>query len=117
MASSAGTAAKDGAMYAHSAAVTWEQSEAKHDAATNSAASTPERLVGAGRSAPRSSLKRAPSHETGEAAGVATTAALPLGHDSAASKVFSQRVIGSFFPCFSYQTSACSRRITATSSM
>lgn len=89
MASGVGPVAKDGASYAHSAAVAWEQADSR--TGPDSAASTPERLVGASRSALRSSLKRAPAHESGEAAGVAAAGAHPaaVGDDGgAASQVF-----------------------------
>ena len=78
MASSAGPVAKDGASYAHSAAAAWEQIDSR--TAPDSAASTPERLIGASRSALRSSLKRAPAHESGEAVGVAAAGA-PVGNE------------------------------------
>lgn len=86
MASSSGALAKDGARHAHSA--TAVALEVEGYTAADSAASTPERVVGASRSARRPSLNHAPVHGSDQAAGAATAAGVPVGNnDGAASKV------------------------------
>lgn len=81
-----GPMAREAANSARSSAAAWVQGEEENEA-PDSTTSTPERLVGAGRSAPRSSLTRAPVHEPGEDA----TPLVPAGGEdggAAASKVF-----------------------------